>query len=156
MAAIFTPILLVIIFLYQRNKNKLLTDILRENKDLSDQHGKVAKTALEYAKTFDIDKFESIIKREIMLEYDQKIKEKDDKLASQQQKIDEVIEKVTVTFISPLIGELVKQLATQNDQEREKVLAKIPKNTSNLMLKILNKIDENIAKERYKALDGLK
>ena len=62
MAAIFTPILLIIIFFYQRNKNKLLTDMLRENKDLSDQHGKMAKTAFEYANTFNIKKVEEYLK----------------------------------------------------------------------------------------------
>lgn len=76
-------ILLVILFLYQKNKNKVLIDrieqqsfVLSETKEIISHQSisienqkKIVDTALEYASKFNAGKIESILRREIEIEH---------------------------------------------------------------------------------------
>ncbi|TOI71012.1 hypothetical protein CGI53_23460, partial [Vibrio parahaemolyticus] len=84
---ILNSILLVFIFLYQKNKNKVLLDritqqekVINETKGIIEQQStaidsqsKVVDSALKYTETFSPEKIESVLKREIELEQKEQI-----------------------------------------------------------------------------------
>ena len=154
-AAITNTILLIVIFLYQINKNKLLSEriaeqsnLLVETKNVVTQQAeainsqkKVVDTALEYTKIFDVSKIESMIRREVELDYKEVLKKKEEdsnkKISDIQLTKDTVIERTKyevkyVTeemahrYIGPLTGELYRLLISYSKEDREKVLSKIP------------------------------
>lgn len=79
---VVNTVLLLIIFFYQRNRNRLLDEriesqgkLMEETKSVVMQQatalegqGKVVETALKYSSAFDPDKFEDVVRREIKLE----------------------------------------------------------------------------------------
>lgn len=161
MSIAFTPILLLIIFFYQKSKNKLLKDTIRANKGLAalqtqaieTQRG-IADTATKHAKAFDTGKLESIIKRELELDHREVVIKKDEIIDSHQQQIKSILENARKTVV-PLAVELTRQLTLKNDQERKNAVDKLPDLLSTIIMESLNDYDEIMRIERRKALDGI-
>jgi hypothetical protein len=80
-------LLLVILFLYQRNRNKVLEDQLSAQRQLLDEtknvvtqqataidgQSKVVDTALKYTAAFDLKKLEDLLRREIAIEQKEEV-----------------------------------------------------------------------------------
>jgi len=171
-ATITNTILLILIFWYQKNKNKVLeeriekqSDLLRETKDVVvqqaqaiDSQKKVVDKALEYSKTFDVGKLETVIKREVELEYRQRLREREeeynknveDMKALTAEQVKEMMAsfsmqaavQVAEQFVAPLVAELVILLAGKNKVEREEVLARIPSSLVKTLSSVLEALDE--------------
>lgn len=163
---ILNTMLLVALFWYQKNKNKVLQDriseqsnLLQETKDVVtnqaqaiESQKKVVDTALEYSEKFDFNKIENIIKREVDLEYKEIIKEQQTKISNQEQSLEKSTETakkaiklsaehVTTTFLSPLISELYGFLLMATPDKREAVLSKIPEIIAKTMKPSLEEFD---------------
>ncbi len=136
--------LLLALFWYQKNKNKVLedriekqSDLLHETKDVVTNQAQaigsqkiVVDTALEYSKAFDLKKIESIIKREADLEFQAIINEQNDTINKHQQTIKitreaikKAIEQVMSDYAVPLTIELLTMLFFKSDKEREMSMA---------------------------------
>ncbi|EGR1170781.1 hypothetical protein K6P01_004621 [Vibrio parahaemolyticus] len=150
---ILNSILLVFIFLYQKNKNKVLLDritqqekVINETKGIIEQQStaidsqsKVVDSALKYTETFSPEKIESVLKREIELEQKEqidKIKEEYENkhipkeelanvLESLVPKLSERLSEVTSEFTEPFVNALVRAIAKLSESEREDVLSHI-------------------------------
>ncbi len=86
---IANTIILIIIAIYQKNKNKLLLDriksqgeLLAESKNLIEQlttgingQGRIVETAMKYADGFDPGKFEDLIRKQVQIESDEEVAE---------------------------------------------------------------------------------
>lgn len=162
--SIINTFILLALFWYQKNKNKLLSDriteqskMLRETKDVVtnqaqaiDSQKKVVESALEYSKAFDFSKIESIIKREANLEYQQRIKEQEEKINKHEKTLEKYngaisksVELVISDFVVPLTKDLLALLYFKSEDEREKVLSNIPISLADQMKEILKAFDEN-------------
>lgn len=163
-------VILLGIFLYQKNKNKVLVDriehqekLLSETKGIVlqqstaiDSQGKVVDTAIKYSEAFSPDKLEKLIRKEVDIEQ----KEEREKLASElrsrikdRDKRIELLEKksqesldlaqtVTSDMLPPLMETLVKVLILMPDEERSKVLDEMKEGTSKEMLiSVLRKVE---------------
>ena len=156
--------LLVALFWYQKNKNKVLSDriaeqstLLRETKDVIanqseaiESQKKVVQSALEYANAFDLSKIEALIKKEADLEYQQVIKDKEEVINKHKEDIEKnkkaimmVIEHMTSDYVSPLMKELMGLLLLKGTDEREKVLSNIPEGIANSMRDAFKEFDKN-------------
>lgn len=85
--AVINTLLLVVLFFYQRNRNKVLSEHLSEQRKLIGEtksvviqqstalegQSKVVDTALKYSDAFDPQKIESIIRRELDIDHKEKI-----------------------------------------------------------------------------------
>lgn len=161
MSIAFTPILLLIIFFYQKSKNKLLTDTLQASKDMAalqaqaieTQKG-IADTATKYAEVFDPNKIERMISIKMKLDHEQIVTKKDEIIDSHQQQIKSIKENAQKVFTALAIA-LTRQLLLKNDQERRNVVANIPDIMASIIMENLNDYDKMMAIERRKALDGI-
>jgi uncharacterized coiled-coil protein SlyX len=165
---IINTVLLLALFWYQRNKNRVLEDrikeqssLLKETKDVVtnqaqaiESQKKVVDTALEYSNNFDMGKIESIIKREVGLEYKETIEEQKEKIAKHEQSLEKAtetlkktvdysVEHTTSSYIVPLSSELYGFLLTASKERREEVLSKIPEAISNSFRSSLEEFDKN-------------
>ena len=169
-ATLANTVILVIIFLYQKNKNKLLEDriseqstLLKETKDVVTQQAQaidsqktVVDTALEYTKSFEISKVEEIIKREVDLEYKKITSQKDKEIdghAEALRKVEEfskdymnqVIDRLFNEFITPMndeLFELFELLMYFPKDHRDQVIQELPDGLSDRMKKAFSVIDE--------------
>ena len=163
-------VILLGIFLYQKNKNKVLVDriehqqrLLSETKGIVlqqstaiDSQGKVVDTAIKYSEAFSPDKLEKLIRKEVDIEQ----KEEREKLASElrnrikdRDKRIELLEKksqesldlaqtVTSDMLPPLMETLVKVLILMSDEERSKVLDEMKEGTSKeMIISVLRKVE---------------
>ncbi len=161
MSRAFTPILLLIIFFYQKNKNKLLTDTLQASKAMAalqaqaieTQKG-IADTATKHAEVFDPGKIERMISIKMKLEHEQIVTKKDEIIDSHQQQIKSIQENAQKIFTALAI-ELTRLLSLKSDQERRDVVANLPDIMASIIMENLNDYDEVIRTERRKALDGI-
>ncbi|MGS0675410.1 hypothetical protein [Shewanella sp. 125m-1] len=147
LASIINTILLIAIFWYQKSKNKVLADriteqsnLLRETKDVVTQQAKaiesqklVVDTALEYSKAFDLEKIESVIKREVTLDYKEQISAHESKIEEHQQsaeKFSEVlatgVKSMADDYIGPLSGELFSLLLQKPENEAREIISRLP------------------------------
>ncbi|MCX5815423.1 MAG: hypothetical protein NTX75_04160 [Proteobacteria bacterium] len=170
-ATITNTILLILIFWYQINKNKVLSgriveqsNLLRETKDVVlqqaqaiDSQKKVVDTALEYSKVFDVGKLETMIKREVELDYKQQMQEKEQdykKRTKGMQVTDKVLEEVVISattltaekiaeqYVGPLAVELVMLLGDASPEKRKHALSRIPLSISDTIASALDKLDQ--------------
>ncbi len=88
LAPFLNTILLVILFIYQRNKNKILVDrlnsqecilkdtneLVNKQSQLIENHHKISDSAMRYAESFDPDKLKKVIEQEIKTKYENEIK----------------------------------------------------------------------------------
>lgn len=166
--SIFNTAILVALFWYQKNKNKILVDrileqsnLLNETKEVVLNQAKaiesqknVVDTALQYTSNFDVNKIEKIIKREIELDYKEKIQEQENKISHQEQKIEMTtetirssilrsIEEFTSDYVVPLSCEMYGLLLTASREKREQILSKIPDAIAMPMRSSLEEFDKN-------------
>lgn len=165
-ATIINTILLLALFWYQKNKNKVLVDriseqssLLKETKDVVtnqaqaiESQKKVVDTALEYSNCFDIDKIELILKREIALDYQETIKEQESKIAEHEQSLEKAnnavrssINYTTSNYIAPLSGALFDLLLAVSKDKREHVLSELPDSISKRFRLGLEEVDKKMS-----------
>ncbi len=179
---IINTVLLLALFWYQRNKNKVLADriseqsgLLKETKDVVtnqaqaiDSQKKVVDTALEYSRCFDLEKIEAIIKRELGLEYEEIIQSQRLKIEKHEKTLEKAPEAIikeiehsagqmAKNFILPLTRELFGFLAMASQEKRERVLSKIPKNISDSLRSFLTEYDKkrpSLLEEAFRSAEG--
>ncbi|WP_290612620.1 hypothetical protein [Arsukibacterium sp. UBA3155] len=166
--SVINTVILVALFWYQKNKNKVLVDriseqsnLLNETKDVVlnqaqaiESQKRVVETALQYTSNFDVSKVESIIKREIELDYKEKIQEQETKISHQEQKLGKATEamkkvimestkELTASYIVPLSSEIYSLMLTAPREKREQVLSKLPESIAETMRSSLVDFDKN-------------
>ena len=158
------------IFLYQKNKNKVLVDriehqqkLLSETKGIVlqqstaiDSQGKVVDTAIKYSEAFSPDKLEKLIRKEVDIEQKEereklaselrsRIKDRDKRielLEKKSQESQDLAQTVTSDMLPPLMETLVKVLILMSDEERSKVLDEMKEGASKEMLiSVLRKVE---------------
>lgn len=159
--------LLIALFWYQKNKNKVLEDriaeqsnLLRETKDVVTNQAQaiesqkiVVDTAIQYSSNFDLQKIESIISRELDLEYKETIRKQQEQIAQHEQSLSQTTEKFesfvttaiehfTSDYIGPLSGELYHFLIAAPDDVRQETLSKIPVAISQAFRVSLEELDK--------------
>ena len=127
-ASIINTILLIILFCYQRNKNKVLADridnqtkLISETKSVVTQQataiesqGKVVETAIRYTEAFNPDKLEAILKRQFEQENADKIakieKQYHNQLAAKEKAYEELISSIVDSATKAILTELTPLL----------------------------------------------
>ncbi len=176
---IINTVLLIALFWYQKNKNKVLEDriseqssLLKETKDVVtnqaqaiESQKKVVDTALEYSNKFDLKKIENIIKREVDIEYKETIEQQKEKISKQEQSLEKTtetvkksieytIEHTTSSYIVPLTGELYGFLLMASKDKRESVFSKLPESLVNSIRPLLEEFDKNRSPSLLGGLSG--
>jgi hypothetical protein len=167
-STIINTILLLALFWYQRNKNKVLEDriteqssLLKETKDVVTNQARaiesqktVVDAALEYSSNFDSEKLQEIVAREIRLDYQETIEQHKAQLAEHERTIEEwsqarakeievSAENMASEYILPLTFALYGLLLTASKTEREEALSNIPEFISEQLQPGLQEFDEN-------------
>lgn len=121
--SIINTVLLIILFFYQKNKNKTLQDriekqneLLNESKNLIDQQSsavdnqaKVVSSALEYANNVDIEKLRSLISSEISAEYEDELKSIKEEHANDIEQLENELKKKYGKFIAIAINKSIER-----------------------------------------------
>ncbi|TGK10139.1 hypothetical protein EHO58_01570 [Leptospira selangorensis] len=169
--AILNSILLVIIFFYQMNKNRVLLDrinhqssMIDETKSLIgqqstaiDSQGKVVETALKYSESFSPEKLEKIIRREaeleqreerekIIAEYDQKLMKAEQNSLSRMQ-AEVIVNHMADNYVVPILLGLLPLVFDMPVDERRDFFEGIKNESAKKMIvntyeKILTKLQE--------------
>ena len=168
-AIYLNTVFLIILFFYQRNRNKTLAErikeqsnLLKEAKDVVTQQAQaidsqkqVVDTALTYSQAFDSKKLEELIRKKADLEYKEIIQEKDNEINDQEKniskKINEASKYISKLIIAPIFIELIKLLAFEDQKVRDETISKIPEDFRHVAKEALKKADE----ARRKALCDL-
>jgi len=174
LSTIANTILLIILFFYQKNKNKVLLDriqhqenLLNETKSIVSQQStaiesqsRVVDTALKYSELFDPKKIEGIVRKEMQIDHKaeieqlrsdyekQKIGHKidDEALEVLNAKLAEIFFDIFSDFASPALEAFIKILYKLPYEDRNKILQEIPSgNGKNLIIKIMEDIDRNLS-----------
>ncbi|OOE66833.1 hypothetical protein BZG20_08230 [Salinivibrio sp. IB868] len=161
------------IFFYQKNKNKVLVDriehqekVLNETKGIVlqqstaiDSQSKVVDTAIKYSESFSPEKLEKLIRKEVDLEQkeergkleeeiERQLREKDERIENLERvskKSIEMAEEVTTNLLSPILGTLVKTLVFMPNDKKNEILNGIEDGASKEMLvSILTKVESQM------------
>ena len=146
-------IILVLIFFYQKNKNKTLSDELKSQKDLLnetktlvaqqtaaiDGQHKVVTTALDYSERFNPEKLEDLIRRELALDHtselaklkksfeEQQGSNQTQNIETLQSVIKQVVEfsatRAVELLLNPLLPPMVSQIASLPDDKRDEFVS---------------------------------
>lgn len=191
--SIINTALLIAILWYQKNKNKVLSDriseqslMLKETKDIISQQSmaidsqkSVVDTALEYSKHFDIEKVESLIKREVELEHRQSLKEIEDKYEDEISSLqnlgkmtisefkkglryvielvtDKNVEQVTRSHIVPLLEVVFSLLYSKSYKDRESYISEVPEDMVEPLRRLLAKADKSKPKGLRSFVNSIK
>ncbi|KAB0678292.1 hypothetical protein F3X87_11720 [Aeromonas caviae] len=171
--SVVNTLLLVILFFYQKNRNQVLTEHLSAQRRLIDEtksvviqqatalegQGKVVETALKYSEAFDPTKLETIIRREIDVEYKEKIENLKKEFEGRNTQTVENIEKLvngvvvavstsaaeaTLSFIEPMLPHVIRSLVSMPKDERAEEIALLPESLRNILLDGAEQIDQRI------------
>ncbi len=174
-ASIINLILLVLIFNYQKNKNKLMLQKIKDQEALLSEtknivttqsvaiegQGRVVETALKYSESFSLEKIEGIIKRELMAEWaDEKrsieerhkaererLKGVSDKLGTKGLEAVELAKKLSSDLVKPTMKALIVALCKMPLKQRDEVIHNMEENSAKEMVMA---ILEDVYKEAIK------
>ncbi len=170
---LINTLILILIFFYNKVKNKVLVDkikeqsnLLKETKDVVTQQAqaiesqkKVVDTAVLYSNNFDLKKIENIVKRELSLDYEEKLKKKENEIKLNNAKfkiiIDELANDTAKNLIAPIIISLIVLLSEKNKEERERLLAEIPDHGKEIINNGLKQFENAKNKALCAALSGM-
>ncbi|CAG9295398.1 hypothetical protein [Celerinatantimonas diazotrophica] len=173
---LINTVMLLVIFFYQKNKNKILVDrIAQQEKILSETKGiilhqstaidsqsKVVDTAIKYSESFSVEKLEMLIRKEISLEQkeeqgkiknalESKVRAKDErieKLELASQKVMDIASRTISDLLFPTMGALVKVLIILPDELKNKILNDIDDGSAKEMLvSILTDVEKQMAEK---------
>ena len=173
---ITNTIILILLFWYQKNKNKLLNDriseqskLLSETKNIIltqasaiESQKKVVDTAIKYSETFNYDKVETIVKKELELEYQNIIKQHENTIEEFKEKNPILMQKETAehaikitaeSYITPLLAELIIQLLEKEPKDRIIILDRLPKHLNDIAKHYLLIYEQEINKNANKTLE---
>ncbi|RXJ81925.1 hypothetical protein [Arcobacter sp. F2176] len=173
---ILNTFILITLFWYQKNKNKLLNDRINEQSKLLSEtkniitnqataiesQQKVVDTALKYSETFNYDKIETIIKKELDLEYQSVIQEHKDTITKMKNENPTLMQKDTAEYvlklmakeyIAPLLGSLIIMLLEKEPEDRVTILDQLPNPFKDMVKKLLEKYDKELLMNDDKTLE---
>mgnify|MGYP001387257618 CR=1 FL=1 len=171
-------LLLIILFFYQRNKNKTLKDrldsqsaLLEDTKALVVQQSAaiksqrdVVESALAYSEKFDPDKLENIIRREVSQENSQEVAELRRQFAAElanvelreSEKTKEIFERladvsteIAAEKIAPLLRYVLLSLINMDIDQRRKAIEKFPSDLRAMIEKALTDIDRQLEEIKH-------
>jgi uncharacterized coiled-coil protein SlyX len=162
---LLNTILLVVLFFYQRNRNKILLEriehqhgvieetkvIVTQQSTAIDSQSKVVDTAIKYTEAFSPQKLGDIIRREMAIEYAEERAKLEGEHAKQLSTLDgknrelrEATEKVAAVaseaaaqFVKPVVFSIVMHLITQPRQVRERFLTDMEDGPAKTMMTAL-------------------
>jgi len=164
---ILNTCILLALFWYQRNKNQLLNDriseqskLLSETKNIItnqataiESQQKVVDSALKYSKTFDYQKIETIIKKELDLEYQSVIQEHKDTIKKiknehpilmQKDTAEYVLKLMAKEYITPLLGVFIALLLEKEPEDRIEILKQLPNTLNEVINELLVRYDKEL------------
>lgn len=176
--SIVNTLLLVILFFYQKYRNKILEDHLSEQSKLIDEtksvvtqqatalegQSKVVETALKYTESFDLQKIEMIIRREVemdnKLKLDQLKKDFEDqisKTAKSKQNFKEFIltlintaastaSEAATNYISPFMPYIIQSLILMPKEERSRAIKALPDPFQSNLSETISKAEAELLK----------
>lgn len=169
MGSVFNSLLLLVIFFYQKNRNKVLLErisqqevTLNETKGLVanqftaiEGQSKVVDTAIKYSESFSPEKLESIIRREVVLEQreeNERLQREVEERESRISRIGEAAEKglelaqeILTDLYSPTLEVLVIELLRRPKVERDAVIEGIRSEKARGMLSsIMRRVESEI------------
>lgn len=166
-------ILLIVLFLYQRNRNKVLEDQLGAQRELLDEtksvvlqqasaiegQGKVVDSALKYTAAFDPKKLEEVIRREVTLEHREQIeqaqRDANGAASSRSADLNELTDKVinvavraaseaAVDIIKPLLPLVFQAVLRMPEGERSGALVEIPPDMRHFLLTAARELENRV------------
>ena len=164
---ILNTCILLALFWYQRNKNKLLNDRISEQSELLSEtkniitnqataiesQQKVVDSALKYSETFDYKKIETIIKKELDLEYQSVIQEYKDAIKKIKSEHPTLMQKDTAEYVvklmlkeyfTPLLGVFIALLLEKEPEDRIEILNQLPNTLNEVINELLVKYDKEL------------
>jgi hypothetical protein len=159
-------ILLVVLFFYQRNRNKVLEDQLGAQRQLLDEtksvvlqqasaiegQSKVVDTALKYTSAFDPKKLEELIRREIMLEHREQVESLKRRVEATTSSSPTDTQKLTTalinaaaesaySFIKPLTPFVVRAVLLIPAANRAEALKEVDPSIRDTILKVVTEVE---------------
>lgn len=171
---LINTVILIIIFFYQKNKNKVLLDrisqqekvitetagIIKQQSTAIDNQKKIVETALMYSETFAPDKIELIIRREIEIEQKEKRGELEakiidlEKIEKQNYNLyyDNIANMFVEDYITPYVREIIILMIRMSPEEHHGYIASMDGGKAkDVLLKMYNMyLTESIKREDKK------
>lgn len=125
--AIANTVLLILIFFYHQNKNKVLNEQLDHQQknidrmsELVNLQSNVVNSTMEYAGKFNLKEVESLITRELNLQFDKEIqalKKQADEIPPKL--LDTIVERLFDDLLSPYLKSIAALLSLQSPEDKE-------------------------------------
>lgn len=164
--SVANTILLVVLFFYQRNRNKVLEDQLGAQRQLLDEtksvvlqqasaiegQSKVVDTALKYTSAFDPKKLEELIRRELMLEHREQVESLKKQVEATTSSSPADTQKLTSAlinaaaesaslFIKPLAPFVVRAVLSIPAANRAEALKEVDPDIRDTILKVVTEVE---------------
>ncbi len=167
---VINTVLLIIIFFYQRNRNKVLIDRIEEQEKVIvetkgiimqqstaiDSQSKVVDTAIKYSEAFSPEKLEAMIRREIEIEQKEKQNDINIKANSSLTQLADIFGEQLSNHLTPFVEVIVKLLISLPKDERDQFVDEMEDgDAKEMLIKVLEKVDiemNKIISNKKKAL----